>query len=175
MCCITRPKQTSRTSRTFSSGKVTRLGVPYLFFYQPLFKYYIPKTIPSSRWLRRRALMTRAQRLAGEHCMVDVRPAHALHTLNLAGLVPGASDFVELLRAGRHAALSETSGLARCHGAADELQNGSVCAKHREFKGDIRYTALTMAGVPNWSDQRDAGHSARRFVRAISQACPAPN
>jgi hypothetical protein len=40
--------------------------------------------------------------------MVDVRPAHALHTLNLAGLVPGASDFVELLRAGRHAALSES-------------------------------------------------------------------
>ena len=153
----------------------TRLGNPYLVFYQPLFKYYIPETIPSSRWLRRSALMTRAQRLAGEHCMVDVRPAHALHTLNLAGLVPGASDFVELLRAGRHAALSETSGLARCHGAADELQNGSVCAKHREFKGDIRYTALTMAGVPNWSDQRDAGHSARRFVRAISQACPAPN
>ena len=64
----------------------TRLGVPYLVFYQPLFKYYIPETIPSSsRSLRRSALMTRAQRLAGEHCMVDVRPAHALHTLNLAG------------------------------------------------------------------------------------------
>jgi hypothetical protein len=62
--------------------------------------------------------------------MVDVRPAHALHTLNLAGLVPGASDFVELLRAGRHAALSETSGLARCHGAADELHRTGRCVQN---------------------------------------------
>ena len=43
---------------------------------------------------------------------------------------------MELLGATR----AETSGLARCHGAADELQNACVCAKDRVagvFKADI--------------------------------------
>jgi hypothetical protein len=71
--------------------------------------------------MRRSALMTRAQRLAGEHCVWSTYDRHK-HKTSL-GSCP-ASDFVELLGATR----AETSELARCHGAADELQNGrGVC------------------------------------------------
>ena len=64
-------------------------------------------------------VMTRAQRLAGEHCG---RRTTGTSSTSL-GSCP-ASDFVELLGATR----AETSELARCHGAADELQNGrGVC------------------------------------------------
>ena len=99
--------------------------------------------------------------------MVDVRPAHALHTLNLAGLVPGASDFVELLRAGRHAALSETSGLARCHGAADELQNGCV-----QKTGCLKVILeRTMASVPNWSEMRHSAPRPRNFNDSAAADC----
>jgi hypothetical protein len=78
--------------------------------------------------MHRGALMARAQRLAGEHCgrrTTDTRSTSL-------GSCP-ASDFVELLGATR----AETSGLARCHEATDEPQNG--CAqKDRVFKRDIR-------------------------------------
>jgi hypothetical protein len=39
------------------------------------------------------------------------------HKLNLAGLVPPASDFMELLGATR----AESSELARCHGATERV------------------------------------------------------
>ena len=92
--------------------------------------------------------MTRAQRLAGEHCG---RRTTGTSSTSL-GSCP-ASDFVELLGATR----AETSGLARCHGAADEIQNGCV-----QKTGCLKVILeRTMASVPNWSEMR---HSDLIFI-----------
>jgi len=89
--------------------------------------------------MRRSALATRAQHLAGEHCG---RRTTGTSSTSL-GSCP-ASDFVELLGATR----AETSGLARCHGAADELQNGCV-----QKTGCLKVILeRTMASVPDWSE-----------------------
>ena len=72
----------------------------------------------SSLVLHRRALMARSQRRAREHCG---RRMTSSNWTSLGARCP-ASDFVELLGATR----AQTSGLARCHGAAGELHNGYV-------------------------------------------------
>ena len=96
--------------------------------------------------MRRSALMTRAQRLAGEHCG---RRTTGTSSTSL-GSCP-ASDFVELLGATR----AETSGLARCHGAADEIQNGCV-----QKTGCLKVILeRTMASVPDWSEMRHSAPS----------------
>jgi len=96
-------------------------------FAAPAERSFLERRGAAELQIRRSALMTRAQRLAGEHCG---RRTTGTSSTSL-GSCP-ASDFVELLGATR----AETSGLARCHGAADELQNGRV--QKTGFKGDIR-------------------------------------
>ena len=104
-------------------------------FGETIARFAAPAERPFLEWrgaaelqMHRGALMARAQRLAGEHCgrrTTDTRSTSL-------GSCP-ASDFVELLGATR----AETSGLARCHEATDEPQNGCV-QKDRVFKRDIR-------------------------------------
>ena len=85
--------------------------------------------------------MIRAQRLVGEHCG---RRTTGTSSTSLGSCA--ASDFVELLGATR----AETSGLARCHGAADELQNGCV-----QKTGCLKVILeRTVASVPDWSEMR---------------------
>jgi hypothetical protein len=93
-------------------------------FGETIARFAAPAERPFLEWrgaaelqMHRSALMARAQRLAGEHCG---RCTTGTSSTSL-GSCP-VSDFVELLGATR----AETSGLARCHGAAGELQNGYV-------------------------------------------------
>ena len=81
---------------------------------------------PAELQMRRSALMARAQRLSPESTVVDVRPAQAQ---------PRWAD---------------TSGLARCHGAADELQNG--CVQKTGCLKVILEKTIGMASVPDWSE-----------------------
>jgi len=120
-------------------------------FAAPAERSFLERRGAAELQMRRCALMTRAQRLAGEHCG---RRTTGTSSTSL-GSCP-ASDFVELLGATR----AETSGLARCHGAADELQNGCV-----QKTGCLKVILeRTMASVPDWSEMR---HSDRRTAARV--------
>eukprot|EP00964_Phaeocystis_antarctica_P030602 scaffold17303_cov39-Phaeocystis_antarctica.AAC.1 len=83
----------------------------------------------SSFSLHRRALMAWAQRPAGEHCGRRMTRAQ---TEPRWARCP-ASDFVELLGATR----AQTSGLARCHGAAGETDPPTRQVRTKGHRRDV--------------------------------------
>ena len=96
-------------------------------FAAPAERSFLERRGAAELQMRRIALMTRAQRLySPESTVVDVRPAQAQ---------PRWAD---------------TSGLARCHGAADELQNG--CVQKTGCLKVILEKTIGMASVPDWSE-----------------------
>jgi hypothetical protein len=115
-------------------------------FAAPAERSFLERRGAAKLQMRRRALMIRAQRLVGEHCG---RRTTGTSSTSLGSCA--ASDFVELLGATR----AETSGLARCHGAAGELQNGCV-----QNTGCLKVILeRTMASVPDWSEMRHSAPS----------------
>ena len=148
-----RPRLRSRARSPVDSDD---FGETIARFAAPAERSFLERRGAAELQMRRSALMTRAQRLAGEHCG---RRTTGTSSTSL-GSCP-ASDFVELLGATR----AETSGLARCHGAADELQNGCV-----QKTGCLKVILeRTLASVPDWSEMP---HTALDVLHAAVEPPP---
>ena len=112
-------------------------------FAAPAQRSFLERRGAAELQMRRSALMTRAQRLSPESTVWSTYTTGTSSTS--LGSCP-ASDFVELLGATR----AETSGLARCHGASVELQNG--CVQKTGCLKVILEKTIGMASVPDWSE-----------------------